>query len=248
MFIPTITKNENNDKIAWQNLVAVIPTCDISLIASCATGWFKENPGKNNSDLEQELRKHNLNLYLIADINPPPEYDTVSSSDMSKRVKYMLVYSARNKDDSMKELLTHASSYEENFSRLNDAGSLITKGTDLSNIKKENTKSYEEQSAYEKLTWNTCRISIKNITPDQYEQQLNQDMKVFTDNKLKTEEKLVGMGRDGSGVFGFFHQDKLVSRIGIMMGFDDNQQQVVRFVDTQNKNEWTGFLSKYMNM
>ena len=248
MLIPKISKNETNEKVAWKNLVEVIPTADISLIASCATGWFKENPDKTNTDLEQELRKHNLNLYLIADINPPSEYDTVSSSDLSKRVKYMLIYSARAKDDAMEELLTHASSYEENFSRLNDAGSLTVKGTDLSNIKKENTKSYEEQSIHDKLLWNTCCISIKDVQPEEYEQQLNDDMKHFTDNNLKMEQRLVGMGKDGSPVFAIVYQDKLVSRVGMMIGFDDNQQQVIGYVDTQNQKEWTGFMSKYMNM
>lgn len=248
MFIPTITKNETNDKVAWENLVQVIPTADIALIGSCATGWLRENPGKNNSDLEKELRKHNLNLHLIADINPPPEYDTVSCADMSQRAKYMLVYCARSKAEAMKELLTHASSYEENFSRLDDAGSLIQKGSDLSNIKKENTKPYEELGVYEKLSWNTCSITIQDVQPDEYEDQLNKDMKRFTDKNMKVEQKMVGMGKDGSPVFGMFYQDNLVSRIGIMMGFNDEQKQMVAFVDTQNRNEWTGFMSRYQNM
>ena len=243
MFIPTITKNETKDKVAWENLVQVIPTADIALIGSCATGWLRENPGKNNSDLEKELRKHNLNLHLIADINPPPEYDTVSCADMSQRVKYMLVYSARSKPEAMKELLTHASSYEENFSRLDDAGSLIQKGTDLSNIKKDNTKPYEELGVYEKLSWNMCSITIKNVEPNEYEQLLNNDMKAFTVKNLKIEQKIVGMGKDGSPVFGMFHKDKLVSRVGIIMGFNKKQEQMVSFVDTQNSAEWTGFMS-----
>ena len=209
---------------------------------------LRENPGKNNSDLEKELRKHNLDLHLIADINPPAEYDTVSCPDMSQRVKYMLVYSARSKPSFMKELLTHASSYEENFSRLDDAGSLIQKGSDLSNIKKENTKPYEELGVYEKLSWNTCSITIQDVQPDEYEDQLNKDMKRFTDKNMKVEQKMVGMGKDGSPVFGMFYQDNLVSRIGIMMGFNDEQKQMVAFVDTQNRNEWTGFMSRYQNM
>lgn len=248
MLIPTIAKNETNDKVAWENLVQVIPTSDIALIASCGTGWFRENPGKNNTDLEQELRKHNLELYLIADVNPPPEYDTVSSSDMSQRVKYMLVYSARPKAEAMKELHMHASSYEENFSRLDEAGTLIQKGANLSGIKKENTIPYEELGVYEKLTWNTCRITINDVQPDEYEDQFNRDMQGFTDKNLEVEQKIVGMGKDGSPVYGMFYQDNLVSRVGIMMGFNDEQKQMVGFVDTQNRNEWTGFMSKYQNM
>ena len=247
MFIPTITKNETNEKVAWDNLLEVIPTADIGLIGCCATAWFKENPGKKNTDLEKELRKHNLDLYLIVNTTPPEEYDTISNFNMSQRVKYMLIYSARPKEEAMEELLIHASSYEENFARLNDAGTLVTKGADLSNINKKNTTPYEEMNDYLKLSLNSCRIKIKDVQPSEYEEQLNNDMKCFTDKNLNPEQKLVGMAKDGSAVFGMFYQDKLVSRVGIMIGFDDSLKQMIAMVDTQNKDEWTGFMSRYMN-
>ena len=79
---------------------------------------------------------------------------------------------------------------------------MLQKGSDLSNIKKENTKPYEELGVYEKLSWNTCSITIQDVQPDEYEDQLNKDMKRFTDKDMKVEQKMVGMGKDGSPVFG----------------------------------------------
>ena len=119
----------NEKETAWNNIIQASKTHDLNLVVLCVGGWYKANPDKNHTDLENKLRDADLDIYLIASKydNKSDNYKLVSQFDYTSEREYMLLYSCRPKEHALKEVLTHASSYEENFSRLNLSGILIDK-------------------------------------------------------------------------------------------------------------------------
>ena len=157
----------------------------------------------------------------------------------------MLIYSCRPKEEALKEVLTYAKSYEENFSRLDEAGVLMEKGSDINSKKDKSIEPYEKQDIYQKLQHNTALIEVEIITEEQYEDRLKSDLENSKSTTGKEPEvKLIGMAKDGSGVYAYFMDNRLVSNIGIMMGFNKNQQMEQKCVSIQDKSKWIGFMEK----
>ena len=245
MFSLKFNKVEDEQPVAWENIKKLSKLHNLQLTICAVTGWFNENPGKTNTDLEKKLREEDLDIYLIASPDIPPELDCKMQNDMTKTGKYMLIYSCRPKEQALKEVLTYAGSYEENFSRLNEAGILMAKGSDINSKKDKPTKPYEEQDIYQKLQYNTALIEVEMITEEQYEDKLKFDLdNAKTKTEKEPEMKLIGMAKDGSGVYAYYIGNQLVSNIGIMMGFNKNQQMEKKCVSIQDKSEWTGFMNK----
>lgn len=246
MFEAVVTKNTNSEKVSWDNLKEVIKTRNINLVVSASEGWFKENPGMKNTDLEKKLREENLELYLIADKKPPDDLQTVTNyTPEFEKCPYMLVFCCRPKEPALKELKMHSDSYEENFKNLDQAGTLIQKSETLPKKSDFKKKDFEQETLLEKLQHNEIKIKYNKIEKEDYEKQFLKDMHTFKEQyKVEATEKLFGMAPDGSGVWAMTHGNMIISKVGFMIGFNKEQVQQLKYVNLQDKTEWTGFIEK----
>ena len=57
---------QNSPVIAWYNLTLASSIKNLELVNAAAYAWFTENPTNNITDLEDRLRKENIDVYLVA--------------------------------------------------------------------------------------------------------------------------------------------------------------------------------------
>ena len=234
----------NEKETAWYNIIQASKTHDLNLVVVCVGGWYKANPDKNHTDLENKLRDADLDIYLIASKydNISDDFKLVSPFDYTSECEYVLLYSCRPKEQALKEVLTHASSYEENFNKLNSSGALITKSFIKDNIPDPTKKPYEDNDLNTLIQNNYVKIElVSESMEDKVNKDIEQAQKHF---KKKIDSRLIGMAPDGSGVMGFFINDKLISDIGHMCGFDKSGIQHIKLILINNKDTWTGFMER----
>jgi hypothetical protein len=115
------------NKIALQNLRVADKIHHITLFCLAAEGWFSANPDKSYPELEHLLRSNSMNTYLIAVPFTPSEKFYLRSVNTDNRAIYECVYSCRPHPYALEELLTYSKSYEDNFIKLSNTGSMVTK-------------------------------------------------------------------------------------------------------------------------
>jgi hypothetical protein len=114
----------DNMKFADQHLI-------LNLFAASAQAWLACNPTANLCDLEKFLRNNNMNSHLIA--VPRPKYDPFQLGLRNRgdgAYEYRCLFSCRPPPEAMEELLTHSSSYEENFEKLKKTGMIHIESID----------------------------------------------------------------------------------------------------------------------
>jgi len=256
MFKHVITRNINSKKVAWNNLKEVVKTDNMNLIISAIEGWFKENRGKKNTDLEKKLREEKINLYLLVNKTIPSEYLTVSNfTEKFKPCLYMLEYICNTNKYTQNKIKEYADNYEENFKNLDQAGTLYRKDQlKIKKIKFKN-KPYEQQNLFEKLQNNEIIIKIKIIERSKYQDILTKDLENFNKkyrvfNKKykkyakKEQPKIISFAPDGSPIFGLFFENNLISKIGIMIGYNKRKKQIISYVSLEDREQWIGFSKK----
>lgn len=142
-----------------ENIMANIKTIDpyhkLSFMTMIIQSYYKLYDNKISPyDIEQELRKHDLNVGLIAvDWTTDPHYKKIVDENKGKIIKrqyfslyksnhnidldhlskYVTFISCRPRQSVIEETLTHSSSMEENLCKLKEAGDLMII-TDLDDI------------------------------------------------------------------------------------------------------------------
>jgi hypothetical protein len=144
-------ESETKDDIAQYN-IKICDQCKKAdyLELSCIS-WLKIDSNRNYQDLEELLRFMNLDSYVIAQTisnipqgleigkpNKSTDLDESTNANNQTQLEYIAIITCMGKEDSMKELLKHHTSYEENFECLKKAGCIMA-------IKQETSKEDEEK-------------------------------------------------------------------------------------------------------
>jgi hypothetical protein len=165
--------------IAWTNMRCGDKLFNLEWFIGGSMGWLKANPGKNYQDLETELRQRDLNTHLIA---TKPRYSAlkIPYSKGGATMDFECIMSCRPKDAAMKELLTHAESYEENWARLAFSGSIFTgdaddnrEGIDAA-VSSADIRNFEdrEKTLMSRLSNNEVTLEVREITFQEHMKEL----------------------------------------------------------------------------
>ena len=183
---------------------------------------------------------------MIANKKPPEEFQTlINYKETFEPCPYTLIFSCRPEKDALEEIKLYAENYEDNFKNLDQAGSLFPKDQPIIKKSEIKKKSFEDQSLVEKIQHNEISIKINIIEKEQYESTLTKNKKDFKEYMNKEpEQKIYGTTKDGSVIFAFFSDNYLISKIGIMIGFNSNAEQMISHVSLDDNSQWTGYISK----
>jgi len=219
--------NEKPEDICWHNLKVADENYNLNMFIGASMGWLELNKTKDYQDLEKELRNKNFNTHLIAvtPIDIPNSKVKLHGQDK----KYECIFSCRPKESAIKELLKYSKSYEENFAKLIDAGSIIINNkNDLND--KEDTKilDNEDQQFLKSISKNKKKIKVEEMTANQYFDEIcEMCQKQFGKNP---KEKIVGITRNGSPVFGLFIENKLASLYGFMIEIKSDGDEIMKSI------------------
>ena len=124
-------ENENVEDIAKHNIIISDKFKKIDYLEMCCISWLKLDIERDYQDLEQLFRNLNLDSYVIAhpiqkipdnlELNYPN--GKISNETLTFTVKIL----NKTKEESMNELLSIHSSYDENFRCLKKTGCLMLK-------------------------------------------------------------------------------------------------------------------------
>ena len=152
-------QSETKDEIAQYNIKICDQYKKADYLELSCISWLKIDSKRNYQDLEELLRFMNLDSYVIAQSvsNIPPgleigkpnkenkltDIDNIDESinldNMDQMsLEYVAKITCMGKEESMKELLIHHTSYEENFECLKKTGCVMA-------IKQDTTKEEEEK-------------------------------------------------------------------------------------------------------
>lgn len=166
---------EDDDKldIIWQNLLVSDRIHNLQLFSSAAFAWLlyyceRTETGyinaKNYQDLEKELRDKNMNTYLIA--NERELHDERQCFGLplieghTRNKKYECLFSCRPPPYAMRELLQYQKSYEENFEKLRDCGSIFV---NEENLNPPEEVEYQKSHGHEFVKMNEKEMNLSQL-------------------------------------------------------------------------------------
>ncbi len=205
-------ETESVNDIIWHNLREADKHHHLLSFIYAANAWLRENKSKDYSDFEKEIRINNLNTHLIACVpritRPDMKLGILGRDD--RDYKYECIYSCRPKKYALEELLENSSSYEENFEKLKQSGSImlddsLNEGIDLHVLsKREKTDGELVEECKKKIYYKT--------TPAEkvIEQLINSCRERFGKEPDRT---VYGIDSEGP-VYGFVIDGRLISDIG----------------------------------
>lgn len=199
---------ETKEEICFHNLKVADRYYQLNLFIASSFGWFRLHPDKNYQDFEEFLRANQMNTHLIA---ANPTIDKTLYSLSGEPAEFEALFSCRPPSIALKELLTHSSSYEENFAKLLKAGTLKLKSTDekIENVEMFSEKEMDDTSLLINLK---KKILIQEIPIADYFNMIRS-----TNKDIKN--VIVGLAK-GNPVFGLLLNDKLVVNIGYFIQDD----------------------------
>jgi len=195
---------ENPEDLVWSNLTHCDKICHINLFISSSIGWLKLNPTKNFYDLEKELRHRNFKMHLYAKPVQLKEGYTLIYPNMNKQTPiYECVYSCLQ---TPALALAPAPAVDENLKK---AGILSISVKDTTNL----THSY-----YDLLANNKTKIVLSPVSDQEYiNYTINELTKTYGVNP---EHRVLGLTHNGWTIVGFIINEKIVSHIGYVIGYD----------------------------
>jgi hypothetical protein len=199
---------------------------------SCIS-WLKNDLKRNYQDLEQLFRYLNLNSYVIANtiqiipedleinypnkiINQNSKFDFIQNEQNVENVEneeneeiksliYIAKISCMGKEDSLKELLKHHLTYEDNFECLKKSGCLMTKD------KEEIKQQIKDVNEISKLLECKLKLDLEFYHPYDSINYIIQDLKIKYD---KEPEKII-CGEIGTNkVWAIMLDGQIISPIG----------------------------------
>jgi hypothetical protein len=238
---------EPTEELFWDNMKTADSLHHLESVLMIANGYnkIKGNENKNYYDLEMDIRKHDLNLGLIADSYENNEIMKKDIEDekiaiVDQRIdkknldysnlkpeqtrNYHVVYSCRNREDVLTETLQYHKSIEENLEKLKEAGIAVV--IDKNNISDDpNLKimNDETKTLSSMISDGEKRMVVKTI--------LYKD--IVTDvlaRYPKGEWRMLKMNTHGGPTMAYEYDKKIVCRIGVDMYYDERGKQVQDFV------------------
>lgn len=222
---------------------------DLDIVVNLADAWVSINKDKKVTDLEDYFRANDIDVHLIATVYNDDKYEPRSLFDITKSVEYKLIFSCKTDEDAIQELKTHWSDYNENYSKLNDSGAMVPKGSNLTMADVE--KAREGDDVISLMKSNRIKLYVERVTDAEMQQelleQLTNDSEMAKSQGIeKPEQVLIGMAHDGSPVFGFRAkhngQEGYISSVGLSMGYDNSGEQKMRYVLINDKSTWEPFM------
>ena len=211
--------------LALDNLRTISKTSNITLCVNAAMAWWKYNPGMKTTDLEKKLREENIDIYLISALHDydKTKYRLSVPFEPESSGERLLILSARPKEYAMKELLEHASSYEENFSRLDEAGMMAPVGLKFSELENK----LETDMDKLKDVFGELEVSITpldeafNNTLKEYKQKYNKEPEMAAHSINR---------HNGSFNMALVHEGKIICDIGLNITHNEEGEKVISYV------------------
>lgn len=232
----------------WENLKTIDPFHDLKLNCAIMSGFFSnydENKNKTLKDFELELRKHNLDVGLIAAelsehmvkavsdkklVVIKPQYmdlyvpinDRMSDIKPEHIAKYQLLYSCRPREYVIKETLENSKSIEENLEKLLDCGVCVCINEEK--ISPDDIMMKEK----EKDTMNELSKGKKLLKLRELD--LEKEFSVAYEKNKDAEMVVVGMKNNGGPILALSKDGRIVSNVGIHIYHDADGNKVHEYM------------------
>ena len=240
----------NLDNI-WHNITEIDSINNLQLMVMVISSYYKfHNNNTTSALLENELRKRNLNVGLIAvewekdsyykniidkgvgviikrkDFGNYHKQTKISRSDIdSKHIsKYVIFISCRPREAVIEETLTHSSSMEENLDKLEEAGDLIGFKNEDDAFKDD--KKIDQNEVNNQIQDGNMRIKLEKIS---FENLINEAKQLHPKADFAAHAFL----NDGSILMALIDDNKIVCPIGLNIYHDKEGTQRVRYIPLQ---------------
>jgi len=145
-------------------------------------------------------------------------------NDNNTSYEYQCIISCRPKENALKEVLTHWSSYEENFEKLLKTGILICHDASI------DASVPPDSNLQKPIIGSEKKLHFERVSGDKYIADLRSEC--YKIHGKFPEEKMIAMNRQGGPILGFFIDDKLIDPIGITIYYDqETNGQVIKLVN-----------------
>lgn len=231
--------NQNSPTIAWYNLTLASSIKNLELVNAAAYAWFTENPTNNITDLEDKLRKGNIDVYLVAKPALELELDgkIVNLQHLNNKTGDKLIYEldfrCQSKLDMEAEFTRENTSYEENYQKLNQSGIYLLSEelTDTDIINSGDVTSMVHK--------NLAKLKLITLSQEEVNHEMNQDIQRAKEQTgEESSAKPIGQAKDGSVVLAHFVDGKVISQYGLMICHTNDGKQVVKIVLVTDKSTW----------
>ena len=230
----------SNDNF-WQNVKTLDPLYKLNLMMMILESYYKLNDNKNPKDLELDLRKHNLDVGLIAakvkndktyqDIINRGKgivikrkyrhlYNKISENNINPDhiAEYYTMISCRPRKYVIEETLSHNESIEDNLNKLEEAGDMVVFNNDVP----EGDVRVEQTDETDLLQEGKKKIVIKKVS---YEEIFKKTYEKYPNAK----PAVYSMLSDGSPLYVLVDNNQIVCPIGMSPYTENNEQKVKYF-------------------
>ncbi len=221
---------KKDSDLSLHNIENLSKTLNFSLCSQACFAWLVNNKDKSFYDLQNILIKKEINLYLIANDKIEENHKLSIPNEIDdKTLKYNCIFSCKNKENVLEEILKYSNSFEENLEKLKLTGYSINKKDNFDDII---SKTKDLDALNFKVMHNLIEIDLKEINP---KEELQKNLYAIKE-KFKQEPKLIFVTKDKNDnqIFGFSikHEDKIeiVSQYGLLK-YKDNKVKVVLLND-----------------
>jgi len=224
-------ENTDKNKIFWLNLKTAVLSGDHSLTIKCMIAWVHNNKDKNMSELEKMLRSENINLHLISSNNKQNGMTTICPFTHKKCGHELLAYIG-TKDEANECLNKYSDSYDDNFNKLNNTG-LWVKDEYANNPELFASINSDDENS-KKIHSGEFLIGFEDVDINLI---LQNDIEVAERTGKKIVMMKVGIGENNLSVYSFVFEDTFqsISEIGVIMGFDENNDNPINMEDIKNQ-------------
>jgi hypothetical protein len=232
--------SETKDDIAEYNIRLCDEYKKLDCLNTACLSWLKINSKRNYQNLEELLRKLNLDTHLIA--KPIENIDDdfellIPNGNENNKLKYALIVSCRKKEEAIEELLKYHKTYEENFKCLNLTGCLFKRNNDSNqfiNIDKDNLNNeIEKNNVNDQNIFNNESYQIINCLK-KYDfkildgkSSINTIIEELKNQYNKVPEKIICGKVNNFDVYGLIINDEIASPIGWFE--KDSDYQIIDF-------------------
>ena len=206
-------ENENVEDIARHNIIISDKFKKIDYLEMCCISWLKLDIERDYQDLEQLFRNLNLDSYVIAhpiqkipdniELNYPN--GKISNEILTFTVKIL----NKTKEESMNELLSIHSSYDENFKCLKKTGCLMLKNNNSEVVK--NLPDEPQINEIKKVL--DCKLKLEFTVFDSLKS-IDLIIENLTNEYGKKPEKIICGESNSNKVYGLTIDGKIISPIG----------------------------------
>lgn len=228
-----VTDTDDMTEVAFSNMKHAEDQFDLHHFIAAQIGYFFANPTKTYQDLESELRKRNYNTHLIA--KPPSTKMThcVLGNHVTHEpcvdIKYECIISCRPKEYALAELLESWPTYEANYEALLSAGILTMTHNTIVDSSNPEKIIINNDANLDLLAKNLVKINYTELSFDDAVKKIKSGIQSQTGKE--PEMRLYGMMIDGSPLFVFTVDEKIMSNMGICIGFDNSGHKKSKLID-----------------